>query len=414
MNFFDKSFVKNIFRLSAGAFSSQLLSLGFIFVSAKFFFDETDFGNQSLFLTYAAFLSIIATFKLELGIVLQTTDDDREKIFRAGLTLSFVFCLAILILLSLLVLLGVSKFFMLDANWLLALPFSVFFISATQMCWMWYTHYGSFKILSVSRLIEVVTFIVVATLLWVFGFKSYSLLFATVISQAAIFFILFFKTGLTRSFNYSQAKHTLIANKQIPVNNIFLSFYDIIQNNPINIFGPLFFSIADIGFYNFAIKFLQVPIWLIFKPLSNVFLNDIAQHKLNLPMLINKSRSLMKVLIPIAIVFVLGCLLLGPFLFKTIFGTKWEIAGLYLGFFAIFYSIDFLRMSVSYISLILNKQHLISIVSLFLLGLIIVGFYFIASNNLLSVNNKFLAIALLQAFASIFVLVFIFKRILRK
>jgi hypothetical protein len=71
-------------------------------------------------------------------------------------------------------------------------------------------------------------------------------------------------------------------------------------------------------------------------------------------------------------------------------------------------------MSVSYISLILNKQHLISIISAFLLVIIVIGFYFISSNNQLNVDNKFLGIALLQAFASAVVLVFIFKRILRK
>jgi O-antigen/teichoic acid export membrane protein len=103
-------------------------------------------------------------------------------------------------------------------------------------------------------------------------------------------------------------------------------------------------------------RILQVPLFLIIKPISNVFLAKAADNYKNqlalLPLVRKTIFSTFLVAMPLFLVF----FLLGPFIFTFLFGAAWKYAGVICSILSFWMVIDLVRVPISQIPVILGRQ----------------------------------------------------------
>lgn len=134
-------------------------------------------------------------------------------------------------------------------------------------------------------------------------------------------------------------------------------FVNSLSYNILNFFISGLFGAEVFGFYSLAFRILGMPLTVISQNFSKVFFKDAsdeweAQGSFR--------KSLLKhsiILFSIAVVFLLGAVILGPLIFKIVFGSAWETTGEYVQILAPMFAVRLVVSSLTPAFLIANKQN---------------------------------------------------------
>ena len=338
-----------------------------------------DFGLFALYISVASLLSVIATGRYELAIMLPRKEDEARHLLFLSLLISFIISLTALLFITLFnqqitMLLGAPEV----SNWLYLIPLSVLLTGIYQSLNYWSNRNKAYHRLAKNRVVQSSTTAFGNLSLGFSGMGSGGLISSSILGQGVA--TLFLSRSISKEVSpfFSKIKKIrllalLRRYKKFPLFNLPNALIDGVRLSGINILIANLFTVAMLGQFSFAWKMLQLPISLLGKSLSQVFFQKIADtprgalHHLVQKFLI---RSVF-----LALPLFLGIYFFATDIFTFVFGKDWKVSGEIASILAPWLYFNFLSAPLSNVLIVLNRQEVILMVSIvyMLIPLLLLG-----------------------------------------
>lgn len=356
------SFKSDVLKVASGAAIAQVITLAVAPLLARLFAPEA-FGTAALFTAVVGVTSAFACLCYEQAIVLSEEDRDAANLLALCVVLACASALAMGILLWLCRPLieswsGISQL----AAYLWLLPVGTFIQSVFSALNLWNTRSRQFGRLSAAQIAGQIT---VSSLNVAGGVTGHAtggmMIYASIAGQSVSVATLggsilrHQRSLLWGSVRFGQMLEQLKRHRNFP---IYTSWSALVNSAswqlPVLMLGALF-PPAVVGFYALGFRVLQVPMNLIGRSISQVFLQRAAMEHAQ-----GDLAGLIKALFQKLIVAgALPCLLLaiiGRELFVLVFGAQWAEAGVYVQMLAPWALIWFLSAPLSSLYYVVGRQ----------------------------------------------------------
>ncbi len=349
-------------------------------------YSPADFGVLALYISIASLLSVVATGRYELAIMLPRKESDAFNI----VVLSFAIAILISLIALVIILIFNKKIaLLLDspdiANWLYFIPLTILLTGFYQSLNYWSNKKKHYQLIAKSKISQSATIGVANVAI---GFSNYTyggLIIGGLLGQLVSTSILG-KELWKNDRNYFQKvkKNKIYAlakkYKKFPLINSFHAFINILKENSVNIFIGIKYSQSTLGYYFFMLRIMKLPAGLLGSSIAQVFYREASEQYNKEKDIRNLVLQLMRKLFLIATVPITILYLFSPDLFRIFFGEEWSIAGKYAQAITPYILFHFVASPMGMIPLIVNKQEKaffwglfesILFVSIFVLGYIV-------------------------------------------
>jgi O-antigen/teichoic acid export membrane protein len=351
------------------------------------------FGVLSLFLSLTGFITVISCFKFDVAVVAAKTDDDARKLIALGLRINVIVSVLIILLSLVNFLLAERGLYAHEKihDWLWFIGPASFFLTCTQLFWMWNVRSKRFNRISWVRIAEAVVNGGVA--LAAFSLGAWGLLSGAIASQIISVVLLFLVIRHHKELHIFRAethehKDVFYRYSEFPKINIIQGFVDILQLSLIVIFLQYAFTDKEAGFYGQCMRVLQVPMRLIVLPVAHVYFAEASdRYRKNGDLAgLTRKTAFQTLLLGIPVTVVL--LAFGPQLFALVFGENWREAGEYARLLSVWIMFDLARAPVQQVASIVGKQRIVLVVTiigavLLISSLLISGYYHLSARTAL-------------------------------
>lgn len=373
-------FNRNVLTLLTGTTIAQAIPIAISPILARIY-TPSDFGLFALYMSIAGILSVIATGRYELAIMLPKKEEDAANIV----------ILSVLIAISLSIIILIAVFFfnkqictLLNndsiGKWLYFVPISVLFTGIYQAFNYWSNRQKHFKRLALSRVVQSGS---TATANISFGFfkgGALGLVFGTVIGQILSAVILARTVLLKEKDSFRSIKRIkmlalLRRYKAFPKYDVLSSLANASAQQLTSVFFNSFYNATIAGYYFMTYRMMSAPVTLIAASVQDVFKEqasaDYKQHGNAKKIYTSTFKKLFLLsLIPSIIVFFFS-----KEIFVLFLGKKWEIAGVYAQILTPMLFLRFISSPLSFMLFIGEKQHLNLFGNLLFLLLSCLSFY---------------------------------------
>lgn len=397
-------YVKNISTLVAGTSVAQAISLAAAPVIARQY-TPAEIGAFTFLISIAGGISLVASLRYEMAIILPKDRKDSVNIMFLSLFLAAI--ISVLFFIMVLIetwcnLTGIGgKIF--QHRWIGILPALIFLLSASSILQNWFNHNREYKTLAWSKVITS-TFNNLTTLflglaaigtlgLWLGNFAGVA---ATVLFFTGLLYLRY-KDDLMM-FSFSTQKSMARKYRHLPMANTPQVVVDMAQA-----YGPvyllsIFFSNTILGWYSLSLRMLQAPMWLIGSSIGQVFYKDAAEYFVQHGNLRQPIQKTIKTAVAIALPVMVILIIAGPWLMSFVFGSQWREAGVYARILAPWMFFEFIRSTIYSALLVTGKVRSMLIISLIGAALIILP---LCLGGLLF-RNDLITLILLSACQSIY------------
>ena len=372
-------FSRNVLTLMTGTIVAQAIPIAISPILTRLYTPE-DFGTFALYMSLSSILTVIATGRYELAIMLPTKDSDAIHIMILSALITggiSILCLLIVFFFNTDItnLLGNESI----SNWLYLLPFSIFISGLYTNLNYWNNRKKAFKRLALNRVWQSGT---TATANLAMGWSNLhnGLILGSFFGQFAALGILMKKTWKDIKTDL-QILHKLkiisVAKRYIkfPKYDILASLSNILAQQLPNIFFNALFNAATAGFYYLTQKMLGLPITLIASSILDVFKEQASKDFKKYGNTKTIYLSTFKKLFLFSSVPSILIFFFAPDLFEIVFGKKWVIAGEYAQILAPMLFLRFISSPLSFMLYIGEKQHINLYSQLGLLIMILFSFF---------------------------------------
>jgi O-antigen/teichoic acid export membrane protein len=371
-------FSRNVLTLMTGTTIAQIIPIAISPILTRIYTPE-DFGVFALYMSIVSILSIVATGRYELAIVLPKKENEALYLLILSIGLSFIF--AFIVFISIFVFNDLIIAHLTNKNnliWIYLIPLGIIFTAIYQSFSYWFNRQKMYKKLSyniISQNIGMSIFQIFIGLTEVF--KNIGLILGYIIGQmiSSIIFIFYFFNGNANKNNINKKKLFIYFKKykQYPLKNILGSFINSLASQmPIILIG-IFYTPALAGFYMMAMKVLNVPMVFLGRAFSQVFYRNavIEKEKKTLYSFVLKNTKFLAlvIFIPMLILYFYG-----EDIFALVFGSKWIVSGEITKLLAPMIVVGFVYSAQSSIIMILDKLEYQIYFSVVLIILQTVGF----------------------------------------
>ena len=360
-NFKPKSeFSRNVLTLMTGSAIAQAIPIAITPILTRLYTPE-DFGLLALYMSAASLVSVLATGRYELAIMLPKKDTDALHIVFLSLWITLGMTLLASVILFFFN--GAIANFLGDAtlaSWLYMIPLSIFLSGLYQSVNYWNNRKKQYRRLAVNKIIQSSS---TATLhLGLGNIGGGGLILGTVAGQALAASVLGKQTwSSTRRLVPAVTKLKMLAllrkYRKLPLLNLPNVFIDNIRTAGINILIAKFFTGAVLGQFALAWKMVQAPMSLIGRSLSQVFFERLATAPQS------ELASIIRIFLLKAAVISLPMFLLiylfAEPLFIVVFGEQWALAGQAASIMSPWLFFNFLTSPVATVFVILNRQEVV-------------------------------------------------------
>jgi len=327
-------FSRNVLTLMTGTTIAQAIPIAISPILTRIYTPE-DFGIFALYMSVASIVSVMATGRYELAIMLPKKDEDAINIVALSIMISFLVSFIVFLIVfffnsAITNLLGNPKI----SSWLYFIPLSVLFTGLYQSFNYWSNRKKEYKNLATSRVIRSGT---TATSNLVFGFSGLGrggLIGSSLLGQGVASFVLG-KMILDENKNkFKNIKYLKILalikryinfpkyNTQHALINIFFS------QMPILILSK-YFTASSVGFYALATRVIQTPVSVLSSAVSSTLYQKIVNLKNNKQKYMNHIYRFLKVQFLLSII-LFSFLYFISYHMDTILGEKWKEVGVYI------------------------------------------------------------------------------------
>jgi len=374
-------FNKNSLTLISGTTTAQLLPIAVSPILTRIYTPE-DFGVLALFMSLSMILSIVATGRYELAIVLPKKDTHGFNLLALSVIIAGIF--SVLLIIALLffhdffvVLLKNEKI----GKWLYLLPVVVFFLSGYNALNYFHTRLKNYKILAKFRVLRSAVLAIVQTGLFFLHngilalVSGYSL--AQLSGNMAMMREALKDSELRKTV--SKAKMIALAKKysKFPKFTLFANLLNKGSSEMPNILITPLFSSSILGFYSLGYRLLAVPSSFIGASLSQVFMQAANEEILKTGKSNVIFKSVFKKLLLIGVPFFVLLATFAEPVFGFVFGSEWAIAGTYA---MLLTPLLFTRFIVSTLSVVLYvfEKHAIILATQIVMFAISIGVFSIS------------------------------------
>lgn len=348
--------LKNLGALLSGNIVAQLISLGFLPLLGRVY-GPTAFGYFAIFVACTALLSVVATLRYELAIVLPPEDIDAVHMRRAS---SKVLLIATCIIT--LVSIGVFAYVLVVAKqqmWMIIfIGITVFLISEATIRYYWFARQKRFGLQSTGRMIQAAVTGGFQLILGLFLLPTAEgLVLGYFIGQLVVLLYLWARDDLRRQpaeKNSLQERLLLSRYKRMPLVNGPNALIDAIRVNGINFIIAAVSSPSALGQFSMAWRVAQAPVGLIGGAVSQVFFPRLASARSGELTSIVKKAVIATAAVSVPIFVVLAAV--SPWLTPWFLGSEWHEAGQYIRALTPWLCLNVVTSPVSTVFIVTERQ----------------------------------------------------------
>ncbi len=377
-NILSSEFFKQVMTLMSGAAIGQAIMLLTAPVITHLYTPE-EMGFYAIYMAVVSGISVIAAFRYEMAIILPKDEMKAIKLVTLGVIIAlFVSVLSFIVIFILWLI------FPQMSSWMMLVPLSVFALAVYNIYFNWSNRRKNYKRIAGSRIINAIVNTLVTISAGFLKVGSIGLIGGNLSGQSAASLKLMEIRKLLKSFRETHKAELLSVLKEyksLPFKNAPHALLGMYKLNGLVYLIPVFFATNVVGWYALAMRVLQSPISLLGNALSQVFYRKVSEtynangnvHRLVRLNIINAAILALPVLIVL--------LFWGTELFAFVFGKEWKMSGVYAGILAPWIYLDFIRMSVGQVPIVLDRMKGMLVYSftgsLFITACILVsGWYF--------------------------------------
>lgn len=335
LSFFKQKseFLNNVLTLVGGSSIAQAIPLLISPILARVYTPD-DFGLLALYMSIFSVISVVATGRYELAIMLPKNKVDVVNIVVLSVLIAFFISALLFIIIQ------VFNDFIVDvfgnpdlSGWLYLIPVSVLLAGFCQTLTYWNNKIINYKVLVASRVSQSGATATAQLTLNHGGIVPGGLIVGSLIGQLIAFFVIGQRSWKSISSLFSSVTRTgLLENlkkyRKFPLFSSWGALVNCTANQmPVFIIAKEFGGNV-VGMYSLVYKVLNMPITLIAGAVTQVLFQKIVTINQNSPkklyMYVVKVSA---VLIAIVFPFVVSMFLFGESLFVFVFGVAWSEAG---------------------------------------------------------------------------------------
>ncbi len=327
-----------------------------------------DFGVFALYVSLASVMSVVATGRYELAIMLPKKDEDAMNVVVLSIAIAFLVSFISLVIVSVFNesitgLLGNPEI----SKWLYFIPLTVLLTGMYQSFNYWLNRKKYYKKLAEGKIWRSGT-TAVTNLGMGGGHTGCSgLIVGSVFGQVFATFILgklVWISYLNKMIHIDRYRiFTLFKKyKNFPIFNVPNALIDAVRLSGINILIARFFTVGILGQFSLAWKMVQVPVSLLGGSMAQVFFQEISQTQ-DVQLYEKVIRFLKKSFLAALPIFI-TIYLFAPEIFSFVFGEKWKLAGEAASVMAPWLFLNFMSMPLANIFIVMNRQEIVLGVSI--------------------------------------------------
>lgn len=357
------SFAVNVATLTMGTVIAQTITIAMSPILTRLYL-PADFGNFALYISIVSTLSVIATGRYELAIVLPEKDED-------------AFCLVVLsaifsLLSSIIILFIVWVFYepiarMFDNNaiskWLYFIPLTVLFMGIYSTTNYWLNRKRQYKSLAVNRLYQSGAIAATQISMGLGEAGATGLVGGWIVGQGVSAGTLGWQVWKVAGGKKDSIRKSRIINiatrfSSFPKYLIVGHFMNTLSSQlPVILLNALF-DPSFAGCYSLTYRVISLPMSIIGISIGDVFRQKAADNFVKKGECIQIYKKTLSVLSIIATPPFIVVLLFSPKLFDFIFGKEWHIAGEYAQIMGVMFFLQFITTPLSNMFIIAEKQQL--------------------------------------------------------
>ncbi len=326
-------FSRHVLTLMTGTTIAQAIPIAISPILTRIYTPE-DFGVFALYMSVASILSVVATGRYELAIMLPKKDEDAINIVALSILISFLVSLISFLIVfifnsEITQLLGNSEI----SNWLYFIPITVLLTGIYQSFNYWSNRKKEYKMLATSRIAQSGT---AASSNLIFGFSGFgsagligSSILGQLISTTILGKLIYRENKIFKKINkfkiISFAKKYISHPKYLVLSHSIANIYMQIPIFYIN----KFFDASILGFYSLAARFIGIPGMLIANAVGDVFREKATQQYHKTGEFKQLFLNTLKKTFFLSVIPFLFFYLTVEDIFTFVFGENWKIAGSY-------------------------------------------------------------------------------------
>jgi O-antigen/teichoic acid export membrane protein len=348
-------------------------------------YSPEDFGIFALYMSVASMLSVIATGRYELAIMLPKEDDDSVNIVAISVILSFLMSFISFIFIAIFNtqitnILGNPRV----SNWLYFIPLTVLLTGVYQSFNYWSNRQKQYKILAASRVVQSFTASSSNLGMGISGFGSAGLVMGSIFGQFFATFILVRvlwreEKKLMGKVNINKMLFLLKKYIKFPQFDMLASLLNVAAQQVSNILFNTIFNSIIAGYYYLTQKMLSLPVSLIAASVLDVFKEQAAK---DFQVLGNCKEIYTKTFIKLLVLSLMPSVVLYIYavdIFTLIFGQNWAVSGEYARILIPMLTIRFVSSPLSFMLYIGEKQEWNLLGNMLFLTGTLLSFYFASS-----------------------------------
>jgi O-antigen/teichoic acid export membrane protein len=416
-NSFDNlksEFFRNALTLISGTTIAQFIAIIVSPILSRIYSTE-DFGELSLFMSITGILSVVATLRYEMAVILPKKEEDAINImalsFLIALAWSFLSFFALFLFGDLMIdFFGGTK----NVGYIYLVPLVVLLLGLIQILNFWSLRIKNFKRNAMSRIGNTTANNGLSLGIGLSVKGSFGLITGYFVAQVVSFLILVVnvykkRKSILSQINWKKIKSNAYKYRNFPKINASHALVGSFQENGIIFFMKSFFGTSVLGSYSFAYRLLSVPSSLISASISQVLMEKATRS-------LNNGVSIKPTVLKIyKVVFLLGAplflilFLFAPDIFAFIFSEKFREAGVIAQILTPWMFLNFIANSASGLPIVYNRlgtPFLFTCIDIVLkIVSLIIGWYFHSYHIGFLVMSISCSILLLITFVWIFSLI---------
>lgn len=360
-------FSRNVVTLMTGTTIAQAIPIAISPILTRIYTPE-DFGVFALYVSLASVMSVVATGRYELAIMLPKKDEDAMNVVVLSIAIAFLVSFISLVIVSVFNesitdLLGNPEI----SKWLYFIPLTVLLTGMYQSFNYWLNRKKYYKKLAEGKIWRSGTTAVTNLGMGVGHTGCSGLIVGSVFGQVFATFILgklVWISYLNKMIHIDRYRiFTLFKKyKNFPIFNVPNALIDAVRLSGINILIARFFTVGILGQFSLAWKMVQVPVSLLGGSMAQVFFQEISQTQ-DVQLYEKVIRFLKKSFLAALPIFI-TIYLFAPEIFSFVFGEKWKLAGEAASVMAPWLFLNFMSMPLANIFIVMNRQEIVLGVSI--------------------------------------------------
>ncbi len=353
---------KNLITLLTGTTIAQAITFLISPILSRLYTPH-DFGVFGTFISVVSFITLIASLRYEVAIVLPKKEEVAINLLALSAILTTVisFCSLIGVILFLYIYSGDEainyelKFF------LYFIPLLILFIGFYQILNNYANRLKKYKSIVNYRISNSLVSASVNIVMGGMKFNTIGLLAGSLLGNgiSILVFIKEMYKDIKSNAKYVSKEKMIemgIIYREFPLVNSFQAISDMLQINGIIYFIIYFFNSFIVGSFSYALRILQSPMNLLGSAMAQIFFQQASELRNNGKSLKEIVRNTMIKSAITGLPIFATIILFGPQLFAFVFGEPWREAGIYARILSPMLFFDFIRSPVSQVPLIIGKQ----------------------------------------------------------